>query len=61
MPLQTPPVKSATVVLSGRAIKRMVKIHAAAAGMVFSAVHPYTLHHSCTTHLLKGGANLSVI
>ena len=44
-----------------RAIKRMVKIHAAAAGLVSSAVHPYTLRHSCTTHLLKGGTNLSVI
>ena len=41
--------------LSGLAIKRMVKIHAAAAGLVSSAVHPYTLRHSCTTHLLKGG------
>ena len=47
--------------LDDRAIKQMVKIHATAAGLVSSAVHLPTLRHSCTTHLLKGGANLSLV
>ncbi len=46
--------------LSVRAIQRLIKIYAGAAG-IDKAVHPHMVRHAFATHLLDGGADLRVV
>ncbi len=46
--------------LSGRSIEKLVRSHAARAGLK-DGIHPHTLRHTFASHMLEGAADLRVI